>query len=385
MHAQDGTRATEQRAGRTPVKPPRGTTPPRPVPAGVDPRSWGAANPAAMGLIQGAAGNTVATAMVQRTQTAQETTAGPRSPSYEQTVAEYLAAGGPAKLYRSIRIESQVKRRQDRSTITASAEGNLGEGISAPREVARIYQTLRQWPEGKDIEPVDSGATFTVAHHVAGDNYGTQYISCTPSRERATSYSKYNFKAGPVENLEGQLRPRLVRHWAPVIEIDVSRLGSGSRLVNLGDPGIHGQTNLAETSEIGSMATNDQEVLIKGTIAAGAITHVYGVEDAIREMDLDARRQLIESEFSYGRRETNREEWDALHRRNVPEHLQQYFQHLQEEPEESAAAPSAASRRRPAPPSPTLPEEASEPAASKPAKKKKKPNKNLLSFDMDDE
>ncbi|MFG2792157.1 hypothetical protein [Streptomyces sp. NPDC048419] len=383
MHTQDGTRATEHRAGGAQVKTPRVTPPPGPVPAALDPRSKGALSPGSMATMQTAAGNTAASLMVQRMLTAQEP-ATQHAP-YEQSVAEYLASGGPAKLYRAVRIESQAKRREDKSEIVAGADGNLGEGISTRQEVTRIYQTLRQWPEGKDIEPVDSGATFTVAHHVAGDNYGTQYISFTPSQGRAVNYSKYNFKEGPAENLDYAQKPRLVKNWAPVIEIDVSKLGSGARLVNLGNPVIHGQTNLTERPEIGSMATTDQEVLIKGTVASGAITQVYGVEDAIRTMDLDARRQLMESEFRYGRREANPQEFDALLGRNVPDHLRHYFEHLQEEPEEAAPQPATASRRRPASQSPTRPDEAPEPLVTKPAKKKKKPNKNLLSFGSDDE
>ncbi|MFE7165873.1 hypothetical protein [Streptomyces sp. NPDC057616] len=380
MHTQDGTRATEHRAGGAQVKPPRATTPTQPVPA-IDPRSKGALSPGSMATIQTSAGNSAASLMVQRMLTAQQPAA--QHASYEQSVAEYLAAGGPQKLYRAIRVESQVKRRQDTSAITATADGNLGEGISTSKEVTRIYQTLREWPEGRDIEPVDPTSTLTVAHHVAGDNYGTQYISFSPSRDRAVNYSRYNFKEGPAENLDYVQKPRLVKNWAPVIEIDVTKLGSGARLVNLGNPGIHGQTNLAERSDIGSMATSDQEVLIKGTIASGAITQVHGVEDSIKAMDLEARRKLMESDFRYGRRDANPEEFDAMFRRNVPEHLQHYFAHLQEEPEEAAPAP--ASRRRPASQSPTRPDEAAEPVVKKPAKKKKKPNANLLSFGMDDE
>jgi hypothetical protein len=387
MHTQDGTRVTEQRAGGARMTAPRRTPPPRPVPAVPDPRSRGALSPGSMAAIQATAGNAAAARAVQRTVTTQEPATGaqPQHQPYEQTVAEYLAAGGPQRLYRAIRIESQVKRRQgaSASSVTATADGNLGEGISAPAEVKRIYQTLRQWPEGKDIEPVDPHATLTVAHHVAGDNYGTQYISFSPSRERATTYSRYNFKEGPAENLEYGQKPRRVKQWAPVIEIDVSRLGSGTRLVNLGNPAVHGQTNLAERSDIGSMATSDMEVLIKGTVAAGAVTQVFGVEDAIREMDLDARRHLMEREFRLGRREDDREGWDGLFQANVPEHLRQYFQHLQEEPEEVAAPPAAPSRRRPASQSPVRPDEESGNVVRKP-KRKKKANPNLLSF-RDDE
>lgn len=385
MHTQDGTRVTEQRAGGARVTTPRRTPPPHPVPAVTDPRSRGALSPGSMAAIQASAGNAAAARTVQRTATTQEPATGtqPQHQPYEQTVAEYLAAGGPQKLYRAIRIESQVKRRQDASSVTARADGNLGEGISTSAEVKRIYQTLRQWPEGRDIEPVDPHATLTVAHHVAGDNYGTQYISFSPSRERATTYSRYNFKEGPAENLEYGQKPRRVKQWAPVIEIDVSGLGSGTRLVNLGDPAVHGQTNLAERSDIGSMATSDQEVLIKGTIPAGAVTKVFGVEDAIREMDLDARRNLMEREFRLGRRENDRETWDSMFEGNVPEHLRQYFQHLQEEPEEMAPRPAAPSRRRPASQSPVRPDDEPGTVVRKP-KKKKKANPNLLSF-RDDE
>ncbi|MFD0021279.1 hypothetical protein [Streptomyces sp. NPDC058382] len=346
-----------------------------------------------MAAIQRTAGNTAATRMIQRTSTEDGQQSATQShQAYEQTVAEYTESGGPARLYRAIRIASQVKRREDRSTVVAPADGDLGAGLSSPAEVTRLYQTLKQWPEAKDIEPVDANATFTVGHHVGGDNYGTQYISFSPDQARSVNYAKYNFMDGPAENMDHFLpKPRRVKHWAPVIEIDVNQLGSGVRLVNLADPAVYGQTNLTERPEIGSMAAADREVLIKGTIPAGAVTKVFGVEEAIKEMDLAARKDLIEKDFKYGPRPAHgaeQQDWDRGVKNIVPEHLQQYFGHLTEQPEEEEYVPfvsaSERNKRRAAGHAP--PEQgSSEPVVKRPAKKRKKQSAHLLSFAGDEE
>ncbi|MFE9924062.1 hypothetical protein ACFYQA_21530 [Streptomyces sp. NPDC005774] len=345
--------------------------------------------------IQRTAGNTVATRMIQRTPTEDGQHRATQShEAYEQTVDEYTKSGGPAKLYRAIRIATQIKRREKNSEIMAKADGDLGAGLSPAAEVTRLYQTLKNWPEAKDIEPVDANATFTVGHHVGGDNYGTQYISFSPHQDRSVSYARYNFKTGPAENLDYHTpKPRLVKNWAPVIEIDVNKLGSGVRLVNLANPAVFGQTNLSERLEIGSMAQGDGEVLIKGTIPAGAVTKVFGVEDAIKEMDLTARKELIEKDFAYGPRPRHegaeQQDWDRVLKRTVPEHLQQYFGHLTEQPEEDEYVPSSMSvaerhKRRAAEHTPPEPE-SSEPVVKRPAKKRKKQTANLLSFNMDED
>ncbi|MER7054935.1 MULTISPECIES: hypothetical protein [unclassified Streptomyces] len=339
--------------------------------------------------IQRTAGNAAATRMIQRVpdEGGQQSATQSHQP-YEQTVAEYAKSGGPTKLYRAIRITSQAKRSEDKSTIMAKADGDLGAGLSSHAEVTRVYQALKQWPEAKDIEPVDANATFTVAHHVAGDNYGTQYISFSPDQAASTHYARYNFMAGPAENMDVAEKPRAVKNWAPVIEIDVSKLGSSVRLVNLADPAVFDQTNLAENQNIASMAKNDREVLIKGTIPAGAVTKVFGVEDAIKELDLAARKNLIEREFKFGPRPphgADRQSWDNMLKRNVPEHLQEYFGHLTEEPEEDEYVPftSGAGRKRQAAAPPQ-----SESVVEQPAKKKKKKKQQsaaLLSFNMDED
>ncbi|MFH8973567.1 hypothetical protein [Streptomyces sp. NPDC017890] len=342
--------------------------------------------------IQRTAGNTVATRMIQRASAEDGQHSATQShQTYEQTVAEYTESGGPAKLYRAIRISSQIKRNENGSDVVAKADGDLGAGLSSSAEVTKLYQTLKQWPEAKNIEPVNANATFTVAHHVGGDNYGTQYISFSPDQARTVNYARYDFKSGPAENLDHAPKPFNVKRWAPVIEIDVTKLGSSVRLVNLANPAVFGQTNLPEHPDIGSMAKNDSEVLIKGTIPAGAVTKVFGVEDAIKEMDLAARKDLIEKEFQHGPRPQYGEEqqdWDRRFKRTVPEHLQQHFGHLIEEPEEAEYVPFASAsggkKRRAAGHTPPEPE-SSEPVVKRPAKKRKKPSAALLSFAMDED
>ncbi|MGX5185037.1 hypothetical protein ACWKT5_19945 [Streptomyces avermitilis] len=399
MHAQDDSRVKEHRADRASVTTRHGAKPPGGVPAAFDPLSGGALSPAALTAVQRAAGNAAATRMLQRATATEQQEGGqpsagasPHQP-YEQTVEEYRASGGPSKLYRSIRIESQLKFRADRATVTAEADGNLGAGMPA-KEVSRIYQTLKEWPRTKNIEPVDANAAFTVAHHVGGDNYGTQYISFSPDYGRAADYAQHDFKLGPAENLEGARKPRSVRKWAPVIEIDIAKLGPGNRLVNLGNPNIAGLTNLKEVTDIASMASNDSEVLIKGAIPAGAVTKVYGVEDAVKSISLEARKNLIEQDFQLGKRpaweSAEQEEWDALYRRKVPDHFDEHFSHVRGEAEEEQEEhPSHGKRRMETTPPPRPGASAGE-AGTKPNEpgkkpKKKKPKTGMLSFDPDAE
>lgn len=407
MHDHDDTSTTARRAARTPVRADRGATDTTgtlgatssgPAPAVLDPRSRGAMSPGMLSVIQRTAGNSAASRMIQRTSTPTQDVpqSGAQSQAqshhpYEQTVAEYLRNGGPAKLYRAIRIASQIKRSVGGSEVTAKPDGNLDEGISTRAEVTKVYQLLKQWPETKSIDPVDTNAAFTVAQHVAGDNYGTQYISFSPDQAASAHYAKYNFKDGPAENLELGQTPRSVRYWAPVIEIDVTKLGSGVRLVNLADSTVYGQTDLPKWPEIGTMAKNDREVLIKGTIPGGAVTKVFGVEDVIKSMDLAARKHLIESEYRYGPRPPHgeaKEDWDRGVKRIVPEHFHDYFAHLTEEPEDTYGPPVSVNernKRRAAEITPSDPRSSSEPVVKKPPKKKKKQSANLLSFSMDDE
>ncbi|MDF3302973.1 DUF7587 domain-containing protein [Streptomyces tropicalis] len=384
MHAQENTRRTDGRGG-TPA-PHR--TAPAPHPALARRRQPGAVDAAVLPALQRAAGNAAATAAVQRApggpQTAQQPATGVRA--YEQSVADYLKSGGPPVIYRAIRIQPQTKRDRDdpQASVQATADGNLG-ADAGRAERGRIYQTLEEWDPRHAIDPVGPAGNYTVAQHVGGNNYGTQYISCTPNLNQATDYAQYNYALGPAANQEGARRPRQVRDWAPVVAIDVTKLGSGNRLVNLGDPRIAAQTDLPGHSEIESMASNDREVLVKGSIPGKAVVRVHGVRGMIQAMQQEERTALVERDYGYGRRPAGgppREEWDRLFGRNVPEHFHEHFAHLlAEEESESESAPRGAVKRE-ASASPPAPE-ASAPVVRRP-KKKGKPKPGPLSFDPDE-
>ncbi|MEU6268468.1 hypothetical protein [Saccharopolyspora shandongensis] len=399
MHAHD--RAPEHRVDSTPARAPRSTTSPR-VPAGIAQRPGSAPSPDLLLAVQRTAGNAAATRLVQRTAEAEQqsetsSSAAQQGRAYELTPEQYREAGFPLKLYRSVRIRSSTKTQaRTKERITAPPDGDLGAGIdpgtgiSARNEVTRIYQTLKQWPDAKDIHPVDPNADLTVSHHVGGEDYGTQYISFTPDRDRAIEYSRYNFKLGPVGAMD-RYRPKLaVIRWAPVIEIDVEKLGPGNRLVNLGDPGIADQTNINEKEYIKSMAQNDREVLITGTVPAGAVTQVHGVEDMLRKMSEDVRSELLKVDYKLEKRPTweshEQEQWDRAYRLHVPEYFDEHFQHVRQPPEREHEnpAPPAGRKRPPARQSPPPPESLASQADKKP-KKKQKRSKTLLSFDPDED
>ncbi|MEV0051260.1 hypothetical protein AB0H34_12270 [Saccharopolyspora shandongensis] len=208
--------------------------------------------------------------------------------------------------------------------------------------------------------------------------------------DRAIDYSRYNFKLGPEADMDRYRAKRSVIHWAPVIEIDVEKLGPGNRLVNLGDPGIVDQTNISENENIKSMAQNDREVLITGTIPAGAVTQVHDVEAMLRKMSEDARRQLLEFDYGLEKRPTwesnEQDQWDQAYRHKLPEYFDEHFQHVRQPPEgeREEPAPPAGRKRPPARQSPPPPDPLAAQDDKKP-KKKQKRSKQLLSFDPDED
>ncbi len=128
------------------------------------------------------------------------------------------------------------------------------------------------------------------------------------------------------------------------------------------------------------MASMDKEVLIKGTISGAAITGVTGVEQAVKEMSLDARKNLLEEGYRYGPRPKHegpeQEEWDRMFQKNVPEGLREHFGHVTEEQLDEEPTPKARVKRQ-ASSSP-------EPARKPGGRPKKKP-KVRLSFMQDDD
>nr|BBJ55986.1 hypothetical protein SAVMC3_86150 [Streptomyces avermitilis] len=121
---------------------------------------------------------------------------------------------------------------------------------------------------------------------------------------------------------------------------------------------------------------------------------MYGVEDAVKSISLEARKNLIEQDFQLGKRpaweSAEQEEWDALYRRKVPDHFDEHFSHVRGEAEEEHEEhPSHGKRRMETTPPPRPGASAGE-AGTKPNEpgkkpKKKKPKTGMLSFDPDAE
>ena len=189
------------------------------------------------------------------------------SQSFESPSA-FLQRTNRQFLYRAIRVTESSKRDpRTGSQVVVPPEGDVfnSPGVSI-LERAQQYRTMVRWPDAC-IVAADPELTQLPLQHVSGDNGLSQYIS-TGSEGAAAYNTMYNWNSSGL-GLGRRARPEA--SWDPIVEIDVRKLDSDIKIVDMQREVFHDP----DRPQITQIALVDSEVLVVKKINASAITRIF--------------------------------------------------------------------------------------------------------------
>ena len=222
---------------------------------------------------------------------------------YEQVPSAFIAATGLRTVFRAIRIRGTMKKSAGgERDVIAYPEGRprlVGRGIypkiDSALDVMAMYQKLGQWPAKAHITAIDPYADFLPVRHVAGDDYGTQYISTSVNFERARNCSLTSYATGLP-------RPRPPYEWAPVVQIDLRQLiDNMAWIVDLRDAPARTRAGFfisGAAQAVGSLASGDEEILIRGIVPDTAIVRVWDAAAVVRARTDAVYQEIVTDDYT---------------------------------------------------------------------------------------